>query len=514
MMWTVNGSVPFFCVRDPKARKGVVFVNGSDVVKSSGSLISKPDALVFAVHIGDLDLLQRISEDKDASRDTNIPKAATLAARLGRLDILQWLYTQRVGNLPVQALYEAARSGRLDVIEWVVACGRTESFDPDILLLAGVASASQQLVEWVCDLFPLTKLTTEPSRLSKSAPAVAYWEDLKDTKVVEVLEWLCVNDRAQPSWWLIEMACRAGKLSFLRDLIKDVHVDEMMASSLIQGLNEACLRGHLEVVVYLTEEMGMLCREGFESAMSQGHRGVAEYLLRMNPQHCPPLSSTTALRMVYDGHVDLVEWEYSTGRMQCLDGMWRCEVERVFRTESLRDSISRYRSVEVNDLRRMRVVAQWLLSHETFGADMVYFVARWAAQRCQTDLFRLAITTIKSRYLYCATYPKWRLPFDIGRLLDLVIEYTTLGDIAQMLLELYPPAISPRVIQWAIECEQTEILQRWGEKVPPPTLAIPPTSPRNVVYRRREEDQSDRITTRVAVCVAVWGVVGYFVYSA
>ncbi|TMW60065.1 hypothetical protein Poli38472_000107 [Pythium oligandrum] len=427
LAWTLKAHFPerWFCLRDPKAPNGVIIDGSTDDKLRFSRGVSSMDALAFAVSVGDLGLLQRIHQDKDLCSDTNKSEAVSLAARLGRLEMMTWLAEQGIDAISDRVVYDAARSGRLEALQWVHSCERLQSFDPRVLLSAGVASGRQDVVEWICETFPTASLTLD----RKSG------EYLRDVEVASVLEWLCVKGRAQPEEWTIQVACRADSVPLLRLLMERIPQLKVDFSSLGNRWCEACARGHLEVVQYLYEEFDVYRDYAFEYAAGNGHKKVAEYLFGVNPVKCRAISKETVVRTIYDGHVDVLEWVYSVHKVDLVT-VWHDAVVYYFKTVSLRDALAFPGTRTPKTDTGLRAVAQWALDRDEFWVHDLQIVAKWAAQRCQVDILLSVVATIIKHLEHHSLTRHAQL----GKVLDAVVENTTPGDVVQTILQQDPLA--------------------------------------------------------------------------
>ncbi|GAB9476700.1 Alpha- and gamma-adaptin-binding protein p34 [Globisporangium polare] len=267
-------------------------------------------------------------------------KAIEEAARLGKSDILEWLFanhksalwTKKIagaavenGHLVVLQLAlphietgevvaelhcRAAQCGHLEVVSWLhghrtqsqlstTALDFTGVWDQRVLLntiLAGHFEVAQFLVS---KGYPLVIDRYRHVGLSAS------WGNL------EMIRWLLTIPEAKRSTGWIDGAAGAGHLHMVKWAHKNLKNDRCSENA----MDNAATNGHLELVQWLHINRSEGCRaRAMDLAASEGHLGVVQWLHENRSEGCTSDAMDYAAK---NGHLDVVKWLHENRTEGC-----------------------------------------------------------------------------------------------------------------------------------------------------------------------------------------------------
>ncbi|GMF28986.1 unnamed protein product [Phytophthora fragariaefolia] len=230
--------------------------------------------------------------------DVSITRAAEVAAREARLDVLDWLYRNHRGRVSWGGaeLCEAVREGHKEVIEWLRRRVKPSKEVCPQLMLSAARAGDLRVVQWL--------------RQDYNLPVSSALVEAQQGRQWGVVKWILMNCEVEdPS---IDMAAIAGD--------GDMHLLEWMYTNdfgrlTSHALETAAFNGHLNILEWLVEgpasvELSPLV---FSEAARGGHLTVVKWLYAHN---CP--SSTTAMDAAAEnGYLDVVQWLYSNRKELC-----------------------------------------------------------------------------------------------------------------------------------------------------------------------------------------------------
>lgn len=338
-------------------------------------------AMAHAVHHGDLRVVQWLATEYHATG--MIRHAARDAASLGRLEILQWLWTTQPSRMvwncddveraaksnhfemvkwlldsaprPSEAdytedyylrevLYNAAENGNLDMVKWVDERRRTRAIRvlPDYVELAVIRAARKghkDVMEYISSRFehPLRQSCMNNAirgcqwKTAKWLHAQAGISHTKALELVnpaargrtEMIAWILENlelDQPEEIGSVIVSAAATGQLEVIK-LLNETFEGPLSTDA----MDRAAQHGQLETVKWLHENRTEGCtRDAMDRAAANGHLHVVQFLEANRSEGC---SFNVMDGAAYNGHLHVVEWLH-TNKKWCtanaMDGAASC----------------------------------------------------------------------------------------------------------------------------------------------------------------------------------------------
>ncbi|EFA75853.1 hypothetical protein PPL_10424 [Heterostelium album PN500] len=243
---------------------------------------------VFGNHIHVLEYLKK--EKKDIIEKDNV-KLINVAAERGNLTIIKWLHENKVGRASHRAMDDACRKGYLNIVEYLHV-NRTEGCSAIEAMEDASYNGHLEIVKWI--------------HFNCSSEYVSYLVmDYAATKGhLLIVEWLHSVVNAICSGDALDGAAGNGHL----EVVKYLHFNIEDISCSHRAMDDAAKNGFLDIVKFLHEnrtEGGT--RKILNYAAANGHVETVEWLVRNRSERGSHFAFQDA---VYKGHLDMVKWLY------------------------------------------------------------------------------------------------------------------------------------------------------------------------------------------------------------
>ncbi|KAG3168879.1 hypothetical protein PI126_g3072 [Phytophthora idaei] len=256
------------------------------------------------------------------SPDTSTTKAAVVAAREGRLDVLQWLHQSHHSRVHWggDEWCEAVRGGHKDVVEWLHLHVKPHTDAAPQLIRDAARAGDLQLVQWLHGNYNL-QLSNALVEAEKGRQwGVVKWilsnSDVETPSVdmiaiaadgnIHFLQWVYTQGVGSPTSHTLEVADFNGYLSILQWL-HDGPTKLVLSAATFR---EAARGGQLEVLKWLHERQCLATSAAIEAAAENGFLKVVQWLYANRKEICTSRALDRAAR---NGHLDVVKWLHETG---------------------------------------------------------------------------------------------------------------------------------------------------------------------------------------------------------
>lgn len=240
-------------------------------------------------------------------------KAAT---RAGHLDVIKWIVSEDICDVPTNIHLTAAKYGHQHIIDWCLFHG---SHSTTQLFAAAAKSGNFGLLKWLRD---------EPDNpYGVNHHGVCPWNDgtfctAAQCGNLEILEWLCANDCPYHSS-VYKYAARGGRL----DVIKWLHVNGYKKDTSVW--DNAAEHGHLDILKWLVDVWPNYryfeCVYAF--AAEYGHIHVIEWLLTITH----PPDHKACMWAAFGGQLETLKWLHENGftwnRLTCIEAISTGNIE-------------------------------------------------------------------------------------------------------------------------------------------------------------------------------------------
>ncbi|OQR99245.1 hypothetical protein THRCLA_06572, partial [Thraustotheca clavata] len=251
------------------------------------------DALDYAAGNGHIDILQFLHDAYQQLSWTSL--ALDLAAGNGHLTILKWLKENRDVEPTQQGFEWACRNGHLKVLEYLREMYPSLQGNTKALELAA-KMGHVNVIEWLVinDNVPLTLNAMEQAMINGHTRVAKYILTQAPTlswsaKTVDVALKKHQTDAAE--WWVLDaqlpytrqtkdLAAKRGSLRLLQYFIEKLsESDEVLIPHLCDSFEAATVHGHNELVKYIHTKFELyVVRKQYKKALKQHYTLVTEYL--------------------------------------------------------------------------------------------------------------------------------------------------------------------------------------------------------------------------------------------
>ncbi|EFA81174.1 hypothetical protein PPL_06011 [Heterostelium album PN500] len=264
--------------------------------KGRENVLSSAEVYHEAVSSSNIELLKYLKEKNVVYTDVGTWSAALMdvAAERGNLEILIWLNDNRIGSCTNAAIAKAAANGNLKIIQWLHH-NRTEGCAPDAIDKAS-ANGHLNIVQWL--YHNRTEGFTSDS-MDKAAK----------NGYLDVIKWLNQNTTASCTVRAMTDAAGEGYIS----LVKWLHENRSEGCT-EQAMDQAAANGYLEMVMWLNENRSEGCStHAMNMACYGGYLSIAQYLHENRSEGCTD-AMDNAIRK---GYQTIVEWMHANRTEGC-----------------------------------------------------------------------------------------------------------------------------------------------------------------------------------------------------
>lgn len=224
-----------------------------------------------------------------------------IAAELGHLEILQWMYANLPIGRPIKMLRVAATNGHLNVVKWLCRTFPTGYFMlPDS---STISNGHFEVVRWLTWQFKWQSQYARESWIMEGIDAAIL------SGHIDILRYLYelrpVNRRNHALRW----AAYSGNIALVKWL------DSLEAENSPWSMNDAAANGHLEIVQWLHSHRREGCTtDAMDRAAGNNHTIIVRWLHTHRTEGC----TTGAMdRAAANGHLQMVQWLHENREEGC-----------------------------------------------------------------------------------------------------------------------------------------------------------------------------------------------------
>ncbi|OWZ23970.1 hypothetical protein PHMEG_0001055 [Phytophthora megakarya] len=269
------------------------------------------DSMTEAAQNGHLNVVQWLfhtADDKFAAREISLEPVFVRAAEYGHLDVIQWLHTRWSGVCGTVVMDVAASGGHFDVVQWLHE-NRTEGCS-EKAMNGAAANGHFDVIKYLHE-HRSEGCTTRAMDGAASAGRLDIVKWLNDVWCrLDIVKWLNDHRSEGCSTAAMTFAARNGHV----DIVEWLHANRKEGCT-SKAMDGAARNGHLDIVKWLHKNRTEGCTSAaMDKAARHGHLRIVKWLHEHRTEGCTWRAMDKAAAY---GHLNIVKWLHMNRNEGC-----------------------------------------------------------------------------------------------------------------------------------------------------------------------------------------------------